>query len=596
MPREVTAPPRSICETNEALDTAVRLTDNIRQNLKRFANSFTSTLHGDSTSPVLVGEDASLTVQAQGVWRSKVPAEDAVDKLLNNCQSLIGWQGKGLDDIFNDMDTDHSGDLSAAEVAAVLKRLEVPIDGDEQAQRILEDLRGGGGTSAAPVGVEHLRRRIQLHAERRRLADRLNQDTDTVNLIARLLLPSDAPADNMESLSKIDTPLLFERLSPLLSQIVDAVKRVASDATQETATAGEKVGGANSKFSMDGLDGLRRAVYGDVALHRENGLNELIGWPSPNVFEAMKREHCDEDNSDTPFKVGNYGGDRYPRQEWEFVVAPQQGQVYPDEKTGTSDHGRERKDLEDLMKLEKLVAARVTREELIALRLYTGPLYMYYNDELRKALDFYLKSKTKNHVLQFKEGPNNVTLAQLVDAAILLGVEIQAKVSSENEQKEALAALLWEETKDVPKDAPRSKYVTTIHMITSCIVKLSGQTQCPDDRKVYRGVSGMRMPLRFFKANANGWRSLTEAALMSTTLKRQVALQYSKGGKKPIILEIQVGEIGCGADVGKFSQYPGISPPRPARSAHLFAAALLGDLVFAARQHSTRAVSISTMI
>ena len=108
------------------------------------------------------------------------------------------------------------------------------------------------------------------------------------------------------------------------------------------------------------------------------------------------------------------------------------------------------------------------------------------------------------------------------------------------------------------KDCKGNTYVTTTHAINSCIVKNSKLTKA---MKVFRGVSGGMLPKSFWEANDQGVRGGIEAAFMSTTHDRNVAMQYASGeegkpAKPALVLEMQMGMIDRGADISWLSQYP----------------------------------------
>ena len=102
-------------------------------------------------------------------------------------------------------------------------------------------------------------------------------------------------------------------------------------------------------------------------------------------------------------------------------------------------------------------------------------------------------------------------------------------------------------------------YTTTLHAINSSIVKLSKLTYAA---KVYRGVNGRVLPTEFFEANEYGVRGGIEAAFMSTTTDREVAVGYAKGdgdnAKAGFLFEIQQGMVDRGAELQWLSQ---VRPP-----------------------------------
>ena len=143
-------------------------------------------------------------------------------------------------------------------------------------------------------------------------------------------------------------------------------------------------------------------------------------------------------------------------------------------------------------------AQRLDLAEVIALILYTGPMYVIYNALLR----FF----PSNIVAQF--GSN--------------------------------------------------RFESTIFAIISGISNLSRITNVPKSRTLYRGLSGVAPPEEFWKSNnADSFLGIVEFGLQSTTENKEVAVQYSGAKKEIIIFEMQVGKIDTGASISFLSQYPG---------------------------------------
>lgn len=100
----------------------------------------------------------------------------------------------------------------------------------------------------------------------------------------------------------------------------------------------------------------------------------------------------------------------------------------------------------------------------------------------------------------------------------------------------------------------RNDYTTTLHAISSCIVKLSQLTEAT---KVYRGNAGLALPDCFLKADSFGVKGGIELGFMSTTLDSQVARHYAeRTGSLGLVLEIQQGMVSRGANLSLLSQYP----------------------------------------
>ena len=65
-----------------------------------------------------------------------------------------------------------------------------------------------------------------------------------------------------------------------------------------------------------------------------------------------------------------------------------------------------------------------------------------------------------------------------------------------------------------------NRYVNTIYLCASGMVKLSGASRIPLGRKVYRGIAGVRLPDLFVLVGEDGSRGGVEFAFMSTTTKK----------------------------------------------------------------------------
>jgi hypothetical protein len=159
------------------------------------------------------------------------------------------------------------------------------------------------------------------------------------------------------------------------------------------------------------------------------------------------------------------------------------------------DQGHSGMRLRDFMSHETAVNASLMESEVAALRLYTGPLYVPWNSALR----FY------------QENPSLLT-----------------------------------------------SWATCISVLYSAVLKLSLKSK---RATVYRGVneSDRVLPKSFFEAEKDGdFAGGVELAFMSTTLERDVALEYSSRGKlkKCSIFQIEFDAASRAASVQWVSQYP----------------------------------------
>ena len=169
-------------------------------------------------------------------------------------------------------------------------------------------------------------------------------------------------------------------------------------------------------------------------------------------------------------------------------------------------------------------------------------MYMHYNAQLRKALAHYMQAQARELVRRFDEGKTHVTREEAIEALRGLALDGDgvgrraaelggAGGAGDDEVTMRIVERLREAVGaggSVAEERPRFKFVTTIHMATSCIIKLSSSMPRPASCKVYRGVGGVQLPTCFFKADGCGFRGGVEAAFMSTTLRQDVALCYSQ--------------------------------------------------------------------
>ena len=101
-------------------------------------------------------------------------------------------------------------------------------------------------------------------------------------------------------------------------------------------------------------------------------------------------------------------------------------------------------------------------------------------------------------------------------------------------------------------------YVTTIHAINSCVIKLSKLTKA---QKVWRGIKDAKLPPEFWVPNHFGIKGGIEFGFSSTTTDRAQAMHYAHGashkeGDAMTIFEMQMGMVDRGADLSWLSQYP----------------------------------------
>jgi len=269
-----------------------------------------------------------------------------------------------------------------------------------------------------------------------------------------------------------------------------------------------------------------------------NGLEGVVGAPSPNVYDSMATEHVNGPDSVKQFVTGNYGIQTTSQIEWLYVVGEgvscdQLGLTcWPKESEEklAIHHHRTRRPLANIQRAAETRNEQLRRaghlllitEELISANMYTGPLFVKYNAVLRG--------------LQ-------------TDVPFLLSTMVSLCCPEAVARGYAVGSVTIDEAK-----SSLNTYTTTLHAINSAVIKLGKLTKAT---KVYRGIAGMALPAEFWTPNEVGVRGGVENAFMSTTLERDVALGYAQGDgiRMGIVLEAQQGMVSRGADITWLSQY-----------------------------------------
>ena len=254
-----------------------------------------------------------------------------------------------------------------------------------------------------------------------------------------------------------------------------------------------------------------------------DGLEEAVGMPNPDLFESMRREHTKRSDSDIWFTTSNYSCHTSSCIEWYFVVEPARGKEvlkrksYPSEAAGLERRKRRNErelDTFDVAisdvnhRLRQHAQRPLRKEEFIASRLYTGPMFQKYNAVLRATVGA-APQLMKDNYQQLCKG---------------------------------------------------NRYTTTIWVLNSAIVKLKALTPAA---RVYRGLKGLALPNALLTKNEHGIKGGVEPGFMSTTLDYKVAMTYAGAYEKTkdkdasrIVFEIHQGLVDRGCDLSWLSQYP----------------------------------------
>lgn len=261
------------------------------------------------------------------------------------------------------------------------------------------------------------------------------------------------------------------------------------------------------------------------ASYYEAGLEALIGPPDTQVWQGMRKEHLAASDSDVPFLARNYGTTTTPRYEWHFVTNPEAGleecglSAWPSETRNMDAAGatpRKPRSLDGLepdrqlvnSRLQAMGVAPLLKEELVALRLYLGPMYMKCQAALR------------------------VTIAHQP------GQEFRVKMFEDLNRGNA--------------------YTNTIHAVSSGVVRLSKLRRASS--VLYSGLANGILPESFWRApGLGGPRGGTEIGFLGTTPDLDVAMTYATcngNAKRGHLLTIHSGALDAGAEVDWLSQYP----------------------------------------
>ena len=334
---------------------------------------------------------------------------------------------------------------------------------------------------------------------------------------------------------------IAEKLSA--GRLVERVADVLSTGTEKLKTAQAATGAElNKKFAADAFKG--EMGFGGTKEYY-GGLEGVIGSPTfldGSLLKQAEREHCGLKDAELPFDTSNGIQGTTSAREWEFVVSPKTDGA--EEYTERGGDFREknpewcRKAIPLAFYEEKMRAkneelknsgqTELILEELVAGRLYSGPMYEKYNAVLRF-------SAAKN-----PDGSVKVAYSSVDEVPFL-----QKKCGSLN-------LGVWTRTDSGVRWEWHNKYATTIHAINSVVVKCSRLTVV---KPLYRGWTGATLPKSFFEQDKMGVKGGIEYGFSSTTTEREQAAHYAQG-KASTILELQMGMVDRGADISWLSQYP----------------------------------------
>jgi hypothetical protein len=298
-------------------------------------------------------------------------------------------------------------------------------------------------------------------------------------------------SDQLKKLSQLSPAAIDDAASATCSVIPGMLKELHREL--QAAFAIQSQIEADALAHPSKFNEVHRMACGDIS-DFHNGLTERIGMPHLNFKNAMRQEHCERTGCDVVFTTGNYQITTTPKLEWQYIV----------EQVSCPDMGHQRRiiSIHELLQRDLCKKANLCEEEVIAIVLYTGPMFQVYNTILRQ--------HPKDKFMLFEEG-NNL-------------------------------------------------FSTTIFVLVSAVQKLSRSTRIAPGTQLYRGLGGrVDLPDIFFQIDDKGCSGFAEWGFLSTTSDRDVALGYSgvkERRPKAMVMVIETSSIDRGADISEFSQYP----------------------------------------
>jgi hypothetical protein len=421
-------------DLRRSIDIALRDADSLSTKLANCINQ----LEENGPKGVEIGENLRSSwhqpQEVSGGW-TRYTEQDEDDEIIQ--------------ELFGKIDADGDKSISASELKTALDKEGVPLE----VGRALEDLLNREGQEPLQnISFDKFRKVIKEFPRVRGERIHWVRTLDLESELARFLKKGDI-FDGLKGLKEMSESELEHHIEVVCRRFCNVLPVLLRRGLASLRSSGRPLPDAqehiNTKFSLDGAFVGKFATLDDFY----SGPEALIGAPNPKVGEGMRLEHCRRSNCRRRFTTSNYNLTTWPELEWEFVVCPRDGVAYPHTPKdpagwppgcGWRGHcGRDAVALDAFLALPAVAraAARagLSWEEIAALRLYTGPLFLLYNAVLRRF--------------------------PARDVACLEG----------------------------------NAYETTIFAVASGVTKLSKVTGIPPGRRLYRGLGGMLLPRQFWE-------------------------------------------------------------------------------------------------
>ena len=267
-----------------------------------------------------------------------------------------------------------------------------------------------------------------------------------------------------------------------LSGLVAHIWAAAEELRCQKATTGSEL---SAKFASEGST--FQMAFGSLSMFF-GGLVMLIGPPKMvegSLLNAMRLEHCGQEDSAAPFETSNGMEGVTSVKEWEFVMDPKADFEYSERggrfvdmhpewcRKPRSPEVFQEKMAELNAKLESKKHTRMVLEELIGGRLYTGE-----RKQCQQLLQPPPSSPPPSPPPAHRPAPFAAGPMYEKYNAVLRFFSGQPQYASAADvpflQKkcERLGLGAWEDVGGQVRWAWRNKYVTSIHAVNSCVLKL----------------------------------------------------------------------------------------------------------------------------
>jgi len=273
-----------------------------------------------------------------------------------------------------------------------------------------------------------------------------------------------------------------------ICEIIKQNLRAMRAVEEGRVAAGETLSAVGGKFAF--------AIQGGDLQDYHGGVTGRVGEPHADIAEGMRKEHLCSRDAHIPFTTSNYNLTTTPYKEYNHVIDGGVGLEKGDV--------RVLRPLTYYRELKSVTTAGLTSYEIIAIILYTGPMFQIYNGMLRGF----------GHCGEVQAGVAPVTVKERCKCA-------------------------------------QNTYTSVIHCLVSGVKKLQ-QTGGRMRGWLYRGLGGGELPASFHRTGFAEW------AFMSTTKSLEVAIEYSgaSDGHGATVLRVEASDVDGAASVQEFSQYP----------------------------------------